>query len=297
MDHRVPRGVAARQLRPMRRVRPRPRRLVNPAEARAVKAAAPPRTWRPSPFVWWVLGRLVALAVLLSAAYVVYDAASSDLFQVRSVRVQGNLLLSRTEVEDVLAARGANIFWIDRSAAAARLRQLPLVQSAEVQPILPDSVQVRIVERQPSAFWVSGDQTYLVDADGVVLTAVDAETAQVRACAGQPCDPQQAPLPVVTQEQPQPLAPGDQVEASALSTSARLANLLPQVGVQPAGFQWSPDAGLEVPTQDGWRARFDDNGDLDQQVSTLQTVRAYLARTGTSAKLIDVRFGDRPYYQ
>jgi hypothetical protein len=87
------------------------------------------------------------------------------------------------------------------------------------------------------------------------------------------------------------------VDANALVTSARLTSLLPAVGVQPMSFEWSPDIGLEVSTRDGWRARFDESGNLDQQVAALRSIRDQLTRTKTQAALIDVRFGDRPYFR
>jgi hypothetical protein len=189
------------------------------------------------------------------------------------------------------------VFWVDRAEVAARLRSLPLVQRAEVNPLLPDRVEVRIVERQPAAFWTSGERSYLVDREGVILKAVDAEAQQARACAGQPCDPRLAALPSVAQLDGQPLNAGDRVDASALATSARLASVLPIVGVQPLGFEWSPEAGLEVPTREGVRVRFDPRRDIDRQTRTLIAVRDHLATSSAQASVIDVRFGDRPYYR
>ena len=251
----------------------------------------------PPGFLYWMLGRVLGMAVLVGAAWVVYDCASSDRFQVRSVRVLGNALLSRAEIEGVVAVKGANVFWVDRDQAAARVRALPVVQHVEVTPVLPDSVEVRVVERQPAAFWMSGDHGYLVDSEGVILKPVDAETQQVRACAGQPCDPRLAPLPTVAQLDGQPLSLGERVDARALLTSERLASVLPSVGIEPLAFEWSRDLGLEVPTRDGWRARFDGAGDVDQQVASLRTVRDVLVRAKSTAEVIDVRFGDRPYYR
>ena len=69
------------------------------------------------------------------------------------------------------------------------------------------------------------------------------------------------------------------------------------VGIEPLAFEWSRDFGLEVPTRDGWRARFDYAGNVDQQISALRTIRDELARTKAPAQLIDVRFGDRPYFR
>jgi hypothetical protein len=104
-------------------------------------------------------------------------------------------------------------------------------------------------------------------------------------------------LPSVAQAQAEALVPGDHVDANALSTSARLASLLPGVGVQPVSFQWSQDSGLDVATSDGWTARFDQASNLEQQVSVLGVVRGELARRKATAGLIDVRFGDRPYFR
>jgi cell division protein FtsQ len=270
----------------------------NPAARRAIRAATPREPWLPPGFALWVLGRLVAIVLLIGAAWVVDNVATSPRFEVRTVRVQGNLLLSRSEVQDAAAVVGANIFWVNSADVASRLSALPLVERVQVvEAKLPDTLEIRIVERQPAGFWTSGDQTYLVDKEGVILKAVDAETAQIRACAGQPCDPQVAPLPSVSETDAEPLTPGDHVDASALTTSNRLAQLLPSVGVQPVGFLWSRDAGVEVPTADGWRARFDQTGNLDQQVAQLRSIRDQLTRTNTTAGLIDVRFGNRPYFR
>jgi cell division septal protein FtsQ len=179
----------------------------------------------------------------------------------------------------------------------ARLRTLPLVLDASVHAHLPDRVEVRIVERQPVAFWISGDRSYLVDREGVILKPVDAEAQQARACAGQPCDPRLAPLPTVAQLDGQPLNAGDRVDASALRSSASLAAILPLSGIQPLAFEWSAHAGLEVPTREGWRIRFDTARELDRQIRTVVAVREHLGASRTSASLIDVRFGDRPYFR
>jgi cell division septal protein FtsQ len=280
----------------MRRPRPANHRQ-NAAVERAVRAATEPEPWLPPGFAAWVIARVLGLGLLVGAGWLVYDCGSSDRFQVRSVHVQGNVLLSRAEIDGVAAVSGANIFWVDRNQVAARLRALPLVQHVEIDATLPDTVDISILERQPVAFWLSGEQSYLVDGEGVILKAVDPETQSARACAGQPCDPRLAPLPSVVQVDGQPLAPGDRVDASALAASASLTSLLPTLGVQPIGFEWSRDAGLEVPTRDGWRVRFDDGSSIEEQLASLRAIRDQLAQTQTSASLIDLRFGDRPYFR
>jgi POTRA domain, FtsQ-type len=274
---------------------------VRTARAAGLGPPRPPPAIARGGFPRWVLGRLFGLVVLAGAAYLVYSAATSDQFQLRRVRVVGNVLLSQAEVEEALGLRGLNLFWVDRQEAAARVATLAPVRSAWVTPVLPDTLDVRVVERQPVAFWRSGDSTYLVDREGVILTAIDPEAPPPRACGGQVCDPHQATtLLTVTEPDGPRLAPGDRVDAGALAAAARLATLLPSSGIRPLGFEWSAATGVEVPTADGWRARFDSSdgdGTLASEIATLQSVRAQLGQAGVTPQLIDVRFEDRPYWR
>ncbi len=289
-------GVGAVRLARARRANPVAERALRAAGSAGRGAADRPRVrWS---FLGWLVGRLLALVVLVGAAWVLYDSASSDRFNAQSVRVTGNVLLRQTEVESVAALNGANVFWIDRHAVEARLMALPVVERAEVTPVLPERVDVRIVERQPVGFWVSGNQTYLVDREGVVLKAIEGGPQSPRACAGQPCNPRAAAsFPVVTQADGQPIAPGSRVRPETLTASTRLSTLLPQAGVRPLQYEWSADSGLEVRTDQGWRVRFDDRGSLERQVTSLQAIRDQLAKSKGSAELIDVRFEDRPYFR
>ena len=292
--HSAPAAVHSRGHRGPRR----PDRVAVRA-ARVTGVAQEPRQVIPWKFLVWLAGRLLAFVILLGSARVVYDFASADRFQVQSVQVNGNVLLSHEDVESVASVLGANVFWVDPRDVEARLLAQPVVQRAEVVPTLPGTVEVRVVERQPAAFWESGGKTYLVDREGVVLKSFDGDSTEgPRACEGEPCDPRLAvSLPLVVQlDGPAPTA-GDRLDVKTLAASARLAALLPPIGVHPLGFEWSRENGLEVPTENGWRVRFDGAVDLQSQVNALQTIHDHLAKSGRSAEIIDVRFPSRPYFR
>ncbi len=225
--------------------------------------------------------------MLGAASYVLYDLASSDAFQVQSVRAHGNRLLSQAEVETIAAVDGANAFWINTRDIQARFERQPLVRHAEVTVTLPGTVDVDLVERQPAAIWDSNGQDFLIDRDGLVL-----ESAKVA-----PGDLNLSSLPRVVQAEGDPPQPGQKVDPAILQASQQLASMLPQAGVTPLSFEWGHDQGLEIPTSAGWRVRFNGGGDLTAQVESLQTIRDYLQRTKQPATLIDVRFGDRPYFR
>lgn len=289
----VDNGIRAYPIgRPPRRLRRSARAEVEEQAARSARAVGlddGDGVTIPWPFIHWLLARAVALSFLLGTAWVVYDSASAERFQVQSVRVSGNVLLTQWEVAEVAAVTGANVFWVNRQDVAARIAQIPAVQRVEVEPVFPDIVDVRLVERRPTARWASGGQIYLVDREGVVLTPANPDPS-----AG---TPPEGTLPVVSQVDDTPVGPGARVDVGAIVASQQLADRLQGAGVQPLAFEWSQANGLEVPTTDGWRARFDGTSDLGPQVAALSAVRDHLRQVGRAASLIDVRWAERPYYR
>jgi cell division protein FtsQ len=57
----------------------------------------------------------------------------------------------------------------DTDAAKERLEAVPWIRHAQVMRLLPSTLQVVVEERDPYAIWQSQGQTYVVDAEGVVL--------------------------------------------------------------------------------------------------------------------------------
>jgi cell division protein FtsQ len=57
----------------------------------------------------------------------------------------------------------------DTDAAKTRLEAVPWIRHAQVMRLLPSTLQVVIEERTPYAIWQNKGQTYVVDAEGVVL--------------------------------------------------------------------------------------------------------------------------------
>lgn len=228
------------------------------------------------------LGRLVGLAVLLASSGLLYDLASSPTFGVARLTVVGNRLVAPGEVEALAALNGQNLFWLERSKIAQIVRQLPPVGQAEVVLELPDRVLIQLGEREPVAIWVTGDVPYLIDREGIVLAA----------------RPAPGPLPIVRDALNQPVAPGQRVPADPVRTATRLDGLLAtEFGPRERQFVFAPDTGLQVIQAVGPRLIIGDGQQLEWKISTIRAVAGYLASTRTSAELIDVRFGDRPYFR
>ena len=146
--------------------------------------------------------------------------------------------------------------------------------------MLPDRLEVRIVERAPVAVWQNGGMSYLVDAEGRVLQATDKAVA----------------LPTIRDVGDQPVQTGGSVDRAALATMFRLQQLMPRVaGLTPREIEYGLDSGVTVVPDSGPRVRFGSDEDLEWQLTSLVAIRRELDRQGQRPELIDVRFRDRPY--
>jgi cell division protein FtsQ len=89
---------------------------------------------------------------------------------VRDVLVEGR---RRTPTDALRAALGLRVgmplLAVDTAAAKERLETLAWVERASVARMLPDIVQVRLVERQPLALWQRAGRFEVVDRAGAVI--------------------------------------------------------------------------------------------------------------------------------
>jgi cell division septal protein FtsQ len=228
----------------------------------------------------WLVTKLLAVLLLFGASGLLYHVAASDGFRIERVVVIGSQLVSTAEIERSASVTGLNIFWVKEEEVGHRLQAIAAVQSARARTVLPDRLEVRIVERTPVAVWQNGGMSYLVDSEGRVLQATDRSVA----------------LPTIRDVGSQPVQVGSRVDRGALSTMFQLQQILPRVaGLTPRELEYGPDTGVTVVTDAGPRVRFGEEDNLEWKVNALIAVRRELDRQGQQPELIDLRFRDRPY--
>ncbi|HEY8492162.1 MAG TPA: cell division protein FtsQ/DivIB [Dehalococcoidia bacterium] len=230
----------------------------------------------------WVQAGL--LAVLLAAAV---GAAGtflyrSDLLRVRTVTVEGAVALDPAEVAARADLLGHSVITLDTDDAERRLRAAyPDLRGVAVARDWPRGAVVRLQERTPWAIWYSGDSRYVIDEEGVVLSR------------GEP------PPGAVTVRQLDgrtDLRPGDRVDADALHLAQRVLGAAPQ-GVRVAEFRYHADQGLLAVTEDNVEVRLGDGVDLEYKLAVWAALLEAAADAGRRVSLIDLRFGDRPYFR
>jgi cell division septal protein FtsQ len=90
-------------------------------------------------------------------------------FAVRRIEVEGRHRAPAGSIEARLAGLSGNLLELDLDAAAAAAAGDPWVASAAAKRILPDTLRVTVVEREPCAIAVVDDVPVVVDATGAVI--------------------------------------------------------------------------------------------------------------------------------
>jgi cell division protein FtsQ len=236
-------------------------------------------------FGWWLLAKLAALLVLAGSLALLYQLATSGALYVSEVSVDGLDALRPEEVIEAAAVGGSHILWINGRQTAQRVRQIPGVADARVQPLFPHRVAIHVQERKPVARWQVGTTMVLVDEDGRVLSAAKPSDSQV--LVRDQRDARGAPP-----------RPGETVPADAVRAALDLSELLPQQWQPTSGvFDYAVETGVSVSTRQGWRVRFGDSDELPWKVLVLQTLAAEIEREGARVQIVDVRYPGRPFYR
>jgi len=148
---------------------PRYLRRQKPVEIRRKKFGGKSWSFYRSMFVWTLAGIvLVALAVVVGR-FLLYSPQLL-LLKPDQIEVTGNHIVAREEILKLfIQDRNRSVLRVPLDARRAEIQQLPWVEEASVQRILPNRLRVFITERTPVAFFRNGSELTLIDGQGVLL--------------------------------------------------------------------------------------------------------------------------------
>jgi len=136
---------------------------------------------------WSFYRRMLVLGAVAIAGFTAAGVAGEFLLyspQVALLRpdqleLSGNRIVSREAVLQQFARdRGHSILRVPLDARRSAIEELPWVESASVQRILPNHIRVQLTERTPIAFLRNGTELALIDAHGVILDRPRGENLQ-----------------------------------------------------------------------------------------------------------------------
>lgn len=122
----------------------------------------------------WRDGVPLAASVAGVLGDAVLDQTAELGFAVREVLVEGR---SETRPGELMAALGVRqgdpILTFNPAAAREALQRLPWIRNAVVERRLPETIYVRLVEREPLALWQNGGRMQVIDRGGQVIAGID----------------------------------------------------------------------------------------------------------------------------
>ncbi len=144
----------------------------------------------------WLLYRRVLVWTIAGAASVTVSVVAGRFFlyspqvlllKSDQIDLLGNHNVSRESVLQPFAHdRNRSVLRIPLEARRSQLEQLPWVESASVERILPNRIRVELTERTPVAFLRNGNELALIDAHGVILNRPEGEDLHFPIVAGLP---------------------------------------------------------------------------------------------------------------
>jgi cell division protein FtsQ len=119
----------------------------------------------------WVTLNGTAERLTAEAQNIALSLSARAGLRVEHVLITGRKRVGRDEaIRALRATRGMAILAFEPFAAKTRLEALSWVRAATVERRLPDTIFVRLAEREPLALWQAGKRLALIDREGVVIT-------------------------------------------------------------------------------------------------------------------------------
>ncbi len=227
--------------------------------------------------------RLAMASAVVSALVSLFLVYHSPLLRVNNIEVLGAATVDPAEVEALAAFDGYSMFRLGDDGARARIDNLPMVKSVNIERLWPDTVRIVVEERIPWGVWQVGKDRYVIDTGGVVLPA------NVKAPKGAPT--------IVDLGNPVRLLPGDLVDQDTVTFSQSLIKSVPRrFGSKVTALQYSPERGLTVTTDARYHVVVGDSQNMDYKLAVWQAIEERLGREAMAGHVLDLRFGERPSF-
>jgi len=112
----------------------------------------------------------IGLGVIVALLSLILAAVFSPILALREIRIEGASRVDPIAVHDAVSGQlGTPLALLDAGRMTTELSQFPLIRSYVTQIIPPETLVIRLVERQPVGAIGSGARFTLVDPAGVVI--------------------------------------------------------------------------------------------------------------------------------
>jgi cell division septal protein FtsQ len=221
-----------------------------------------------------VTARLVTVGLLaLAIGAGLFRYLGGDHFALRRFDVRGN---SRARTEEILSAiaqwNGHNLVFLDLAPMADRLAEHPWIERVTLSKRFPDSLIVRITERQPVALFREDQRFWFVDADGNLIAPYDPRLDRGEY--------------VIVSGERRALPDAVGLLADLKASIPEYCSALSEIASLPDGGFGMMDAIFRMPVRVV-------RGDAPAKIRALLGARGFIESRGWEARAIDLRFADQ----
>ncbi len=123
--------------------------------------------------------RIINLVLIIGILGVLYFFVFSNFYHITNIEVYGNSIISTDDLLDIsndylaqkklLVLKNKNIFIFSKQDLTSKISEVVLLNSLEINKILPNTIRITINEREAVLKWYTNNHEYLVDENGVVI--------------------------------------------------------------------------------------------------------------------------------
>jgi hypothetical protein len=249
-------------------------------------------------FSWQMASVFFAIAALIFVILL----TSLETFQVKNVEVTGISRVSAADIQAVVDSSNKSIFTLDRQKTInALLTAFPELTDIHLKVSFPNTVVMRVTERQPIVSWNGPDEVQWIDTEGVVmpargdggaLLAINATSAAPVLSTG--TTDASASDTAATTENTDAAPVINHIDPQVLKTAISLGAQLPE----GASLVYDPINGMGWNDSRGWKVYFGlDLSNIQLKLGEYQAIVDRLSTLGVKPSLVSVEHIDAPYYR
>jgi len=242
-------------------------------------------------FFW--LGILI-LIILGGIFYLIYFYS---FFQVKEIKIVGNQKVSGKEIDDltqnqiwgkILLIQTKSIFLVDfNKVKSGLLGKFPQINKVVFKRDFPDKVQIFVEERKPVAIFISNEENFLIDKEGIVFEKVYNDMPEF--------------LMVKNLTLQKDLNLGEKaVDIDVMSKILDIESKLEEkLRISLGSASLAAEDKLDVKTKESWDIYFNPKGDIGWQITKLSSVleKEIPSEKRKDLEYIDLRFGNFASYK
>lgn len=233
---------------------------------------------------------LVGVSLVLGG--IIWFFTDAPWLAVKNIKVEGEAT-EETKAE-IAKLKGQNILWLSvTKPESAITRNQPSIRTIQILRGIPDTLRVKLIERQPALIWQVGETWYTLDSSGFVF-----RESQITKKDDGTLDYPGTDLPVIVDTKSLPVKIGSTVARTQFVTFVgKVKDHLAENGglKYVRGEIEETTFSITVITDKGWKVLFDTTRPVDVQLRTL--AKTLESKQSEIHEYIDVRVRGWVYYK